>query len=158
MPIIRSMLPRLDMSPPAAPAVNSGNLRDWFPKMILRPRWRVVNGGELSKASIDRYAVPTNDGTVKRRPGSPAMATLLSNFLKNMPSPLVLIVAGYIGLRALEIALRPQEAFRTRMTARLMTLSAIGLFLAAVAFVLAEILGAVGVIGLPWPVSSIGKY
>ena len=76
------------------------------------------------------------------------MATLLNNFLKNMPSPLVLIVAGYIGLRALEIALRPQEASRTRMAARLMTMSAIGLFLAVMAFVLAEILGAVGVIAL----------
>jgi len=86
------------------------------------------------------------------------MATLFSNFLKNMPSPLVLIVAGYIGLRALEIALRPQEAFRTRMAARLMTTSAIGLFLAAVAFVLAEILGAVGVIALPWSAGSIGRY
>ena len=75
-----------------------------------------------------------------------------------MPSPLVLIVAGYIGLRALEIALRPQEAFRTRMAARLMTMSAIGLFLAAVLFVLAEILGAVGVIALPWSVSSVGRF
>ena len=35
------------------------------------------------------------------------------------------------------------------MAARVMTMSAIGLLLAAVAFVLAEILGAVGVFALP---------
>jgi hypothetical protein len=39
------------------------------------------------------------------------MATLI-NLLKNLPSPLMLIVAGYIGLRALEIALRPYAADR----------------------------------------------
>ena len=52
-----------------------------------------------------------------------------------MPSPLVLIVAGYIGLRALEIALRPQDSFRTRMAQALMTISAVALFLMVVLFV-----------------------
>jgi uncharacterized membrane protein SpoIIM required for sporulation len=80
------------------------------------------------------------------------MATLL-NLLKNLPSPLVLIMAGYIGLRALEIALRPQEAFRNRTAQKLMTLSATGLFLLVVLFLVAEILGAFGVISLPWPAS-----
>ena len=78
------------------------------------------------------------------------MATLI-DLLKNLRSPLALIVAGYVGLRALEIALRPQEAFRNRTAHKLMTLSATGLFLLVVLFVLAEILGALGVISLPWP-------
>jgi hypothetical protein len=82
------------------------------------------------------------------------MATILGNFLKNMPSPIVFIVAGYIGVRALEIALRPPDAFRTRLAARLMTISAVGLFLMAVLFVVAEVLGAAGVIALPWSASS----
>jgi hypothetical protein len=85
-----------------------------------------------------------------RRPGGPAMVTVLGNLLKNMPSPLLLIVAGYIGLRSLEIALRPQEAFRTRMAHRLMTLFAVSLFLAAVSFMVVEIFRAIGVIMLPW--------
>ena len=55
--------------------------------------------------------------------------TTLINLLRNLRSPLVLIVASYIGLRALEIALRPQEAFRNRTAHKLMTLSATGLFL-----------------------------
>lgn len=75
---------------------------------------------------------------------------LFGGLLKNLPSPLVLIVAAYIGLRSLEIALRPQEAFRTRAAHRLMTLSATGLFLLAILFVVAEILGAAGVIALPY--------
>jgi hypothetical protein len=78
------------------------------------------------------------------------MPTAVANFLKNMPSPLVLIVAGYIGLRALEIALRPPDSFRTRMAQALMTLSAVGLFLMVLLFVGAEILGA----ALPWSASS----
>ena len=85
------------------------------------------------------------------------MAALLGNFLKNMPSPLLLIVAGYIGLRSLEIALRPQEAFRNRTAHALMILSATTLFLFALLFVLGEILRATGVIGLPWPASSPGR-
>jgi len=80
------------------------------------------------------------------------MPTALTNFLKNMPSPLVLIVAGYIGLRSLEIALRPQDAFRNRTAHKLMTLSATGLLLLVVLFVVTEILGAAGVISLPWSV------
>lgn len=56
-------------------------------------------------------------------------ATALANSLKNMPSPIVLIVAGYIGLRALEIALTPPDSFRTRMAQALMTISAVGLLL-----------------------------
>jgi hypothetical protein len=82
------------------------------------------------------------------------MSTALANFLKNMPSPLVLIVAGYIGLRALEIALRPPDSFRTRMAQALMTLSALGLFLMVLLFVVAEILGAAGIIVLSWSASS----
>ena len=78
------------------------------------------------------------------------MATLI-DLLKNLRSPLALIVAGYVGLRALEIALRPQEAFRNRTAHKLMTLSATGLFLLVALFVFAEILGALGVISLPWP-------
>ncbi len=78
------------------------------------------------------------------------MPTAFANFLQNMPSPLVLIVAGYIGLRSLEIALRPQEAFRNRTAHKLMTLSATGVFLLVVLFLVAEILGALGVISLPW--------
>ena len=74
----------------------------------------------------------------------------LGNSLKNMPSPIVFIAAGYIGLRALEIALRPQDSFRTPMAQALMTISAVGLFLMVVAFVVAEVLGAAGVIALPW--------
>ena len=85
------------------------------------------------------------------------MATLLSNLLKNFPSPLVLIVAGYIGLRSLEIALRPQDAFRTRMAHRVMTTFAVGLFLAVVLFLVAEILRAVAVIALPWSASAVGR-
>ena len=81
------------------------------------------------------------------------MATTLAIFLTNMPSPLVLIVAGYIGLRSLEIALRPQEAFRNRTAHKLMTLSATGLFLLVALFLVAEILGALGVISPPWPAS-----
>jgi len=80
------------------------------------------------------------------------MAAAIANFLKNMPSPLVLIVAGYIGLRSLEIALRPPDAFRTIVAHRLMAISATGLFLTVVLFALVEILGAVGLIPLPWPV------
>ena len=75
----------------------------------------------------------------------------LANFLKNMPSPVVLIVAGYIGLRSLELAFRPQEAFRNRTAHKLMTLSALGLFLLIVVFLVAEVLGALGVISPPWP-------
>ena len=78
------------------------------------------------------------------------MPALLGGFLRNMHSPILLVVAGYIGLRSLEIALRPQDAFRTRAAHRVMTISAIGLFLVSVLFILAEILGAVGVIVLPW--------
>jgi hypothetical protein len=78
------------------------------------------------------------------------MPALFGGFLRNMHSPILLVVAGYIGLRSLEIALRPQDAFRTRTAHRVMTISAIGLFLVSVLFILAEILGAVGVIALPW--------
>ncbi|HTS57282.1 MAG TPA: hypothetical protein VMH03_07035 [Terriglobales bacterium] len=81
------------------------------------------------------------------------MPTALANFLTNMPSPLVLIVAGYIGLRSLEIALRPQEAFRNRAAHKLMTLSATGLLLMVGLFLVAEILGALGVISPQWPAS-----
>jgi len=81
------------------------------------------------------------------------MPTALANFLTNMPSPLVLIVAGYIGLRSLEIALRPQEAFRNRTAHKLMTLSATGLLLMVGLFLVAEILGALGVIAPQWPAS-----
>jgi len=83
---------------------------------------------------------------------------LLGGFLKNLPSPLVLIVAAYIGLRSLEIALRPQEAFRTRAAHRLMTLSATCLFLVAVLFVVSEILGAAGIIGLPWSANPTARF
>jgi hypothetical protein len=86
------------------------------------------------------------------------VTTLLGSFLKNMPSPLVLIVAGYIGLRSLEIALRPQDAFRTRMAHRAMTTFAIGLFLMVGLFVVSEILRAAGVIALPWPASPVGRF
>jgi hypothetical protein len=85
------------------------------------------------------------------------MATAVANFLKNMPSPLVLIVAGYVGLRALEIALRPQDSFRTRTAQALMTISAVGLFLMVVLFVLGEIVRATGVISPPWPASFPGR-
>ncbi len=78
------------------------------------------------------------------------MPVLFGNFLKNMHSPIFLVVAGYIALRSLELALRPQDAFRTSAAHRFMTISAIGLFLVSVLFILAEILGAVGVIALPW--------
>jgi hypothetical protein len=61
---------------------------------------------------------------------------------------LLLIVAGYAGLRSLEIALRPQEAFRTRVAQAVMTISAGGLFVTAVVFVVGEILQSV--IALPW--------
>ena len=70
-----------------------------------------------------------------------------------MLSPLVLIVAGYIGLRALEIALRPQDSFRTRMAQALMTISAVALFLMVVLFVVGEIVRATGVLSPPWPAS-----
>ena len=79
--------------------------------------------------------------------------TTLSNLLRNLRSPLMLIVAAYIGLRALEVALRPQEAFRNQTAHKLMTLSATGLFLLVVLFLVAEILGALGVISPPWPAS-----
>jgi hypothetical protein len=85
------------------------------------------------------------------------MAPMLANFLKNMPSPILLLVAGYIGLRCLEIALKPHEAFRTRMAHALMTLSAIGLFLLSMLFAAGEILRATGVMALPWPASSMSK-
>ena len=74
-----------------------------------------------------------------------------------MASPLMLIVSGYIGLRALEIALRPQEAFRNRTAHKLMTLSATALLLLVLLFLVAEILGALGVISLPWPASFPGR-
>ena len=96
-------------------------------------------------------------GAIHAQIGTPArtggfgMANALANFFNNTPSPLVLIVAGYIGLRSLEIALRPQEAFRNRTAHKLMTLSATGLFLLVVLFLVAEILGALGVIAPPWP-------
>jgi hypothetical protein len=93
-------------------------------------------------------------GTVHAQIGTPvSMATAVANFLRNMPSPLALIVAGYIGLRALEIALRPQDSFRTRMAQALMTLSAVVLFLLVVLFVLGEMVRATGVISPPWPAS-----
>lgn len=72
-----------------------------------------------------------------------------------MHSPILLVVAGYIGLRSLEIALRPQDAFRTRAAHRVMTMSAIGLFFVSVMFILAEILGAAGVIALPWSANAL---
>ena len=83
--------------------------------------------------------------------GGAAMFSILDRFLKGMPSPLLFIVAGYIGLRSLEVAFRPPEACRTRAAYALMTISAIGLFLAAVLFVLGEILRAAGVVTPPWP-------
>ena len=69
----------------------------------------------------------------------------MATALANMPSPIVLIVAGYIGLRALEIALRPPDSFRTRMAQALMTISAVGLLLMVVLFVLGEIARATGI-------------
>jgi len=81
------------------------------------------------------------------------MPTALASFAGNMPSPLVLIVAGYIGLRALEIALRPQDSFRTRSAQALMTISAVALFLMVVLFVVGEIVRATGVLSPPWPAS-----
>jgi hypothetical protein len=81
------------------------------------------------------------------------MPTALASFAGNMPSPLVLIVAGYIGLRALEIALRPQDSFRTRMAQALMTISAVALFLMVVLFVVGEIVRATGVLSPPWTAS-----
>jgi hypothetical protein len=86
------------------------------------------------------------------------MAPLFSNFPKNMPSPLALMVAGYIGLRALEIALRPQDACRTRTAHRVMTISAIGLLLMSVLFVAGEIVRATGVIAPPWPASFPARF
>jgi hypothetical protein len=86
------------------------------------------------------------------------MIVLLGGFLKNLPSPLVLIAAAYIGLRSLEIAFRPQEAFRTRAAHRVMTLSATSLFLLAVLFVVGEILGAAGVIALPWSANPVARF
>jgi hypothetical protein len=83
------------------------------------------------------------------------MPALLGGFVRNMHSPILLVVAGYIGLRSLEIALRPQDAFRTRTAHRVMTISAIGLFFVSVLFMLAEILGAVGVIALPWQANAL---
>ena len=83
------------------------------------------------------------------------MPGLLGGFLRNMHSPILLVVAGYIVLRSLEIALRPQDAFRTRAAHRVMTVSAIGLFLVSVLFILAEILGAAGVIALPWSANAL---
>lgn len=85
-----------------------------------------------------------------RTSGGIGMPALFGGFLRNMHSPIFLVVAGYIALRSLELALRPQDAFRTRAAHRFMTISAIGLFLVSVLFMLAEILGAVGVITLPW--------
>jgi hypothetical protein len=85
------------------------------------------------------------------------MTTALASFQQNMPSPLVLIVAGYIGLRALEIALRPQDSFRTRLAQSLMTISAVGLLLMVVLFVLGEIVRATGVISPPWPATFPGR-
>jgi len=82
------------------------------------------------------------------------MATNLTNFVQNMPAPLVLIAAGYIGLRSLEMALRPQEAFRNRTAHKLMTLSATSLLLLVVLFLVAEILGALGVISPLWHTHS----
>jgi hypothetical protein len=121
--------------------------------------------GELSKTKIDGEELLANDGYRSRnrlglRPEELrrfVAATALTNFLTNMPSPLVFIVAGYIGLRALEIALRPQESFRTRMAQSLMTISAVGLLLMVVLFVLGEIVRATGVISPPWPASFSGK-
>ena len=86
------------------------------------------------------------------------MIVLLGGFLKNLPSPIVLIVAAYIGLRSLEIALRPQEAFRTRSAHRLMTLSATSLLLLAVLFLAGEILGAAGIIALPWTANPVARF
>lgn len=119
-----------------------------LPDLSVRLRWGVVNGGELSKA-LTADKVLANDGTVHSQIGQ-SMPTALASFLKNMPSPLVLIVSGYIGLRSLEIALRPQEAFRNRTAHKLMTLSATALLLLVVLFLVAEILGALGMISLPW--------
>jgi hypothetical protein len=93
-------------------------------------------------------------GTIQAKVGTPAsMVPAVANFLKNMPSPLALIVAGYVGLRALEIALRPQDSFRTRMAQALMTLSAVVLFLLVMLFVLGEVVRATGVFSPPWPAS-----
>jgi len=85
------------------------------------------------------------------------MPAALANFLTNLPSPLVLIVAGYIGLRSLEIALRPPDSFRTRIAQTLMAISALGLFLTVAMFVLGEIVRATGVISPPWPASFPGR-
>lgn len=95
-------------------------------------------------------------------PGSLVMAAsfvnFVANFLKNMPSPVVFIVAGYIGLRALEIALRPQDSFRTRTAQAMMTVSAMSLLLLTALFLVAEILGAAGVLVLPWSASSLARF
>lgn len=81
------------------------------------------------------------------------MPTALANLPRSLPSPIVFIVAGYIGLRALEIALRPQDSFRTRMAQALMVTTAVGLFLMVVVFVVGEIVRASGIISPPWPPS-----
>jgi len=85
------------------------------------------------------------------------MATALGSFFRNAPSPLLFMVAGYIALRSLEIALRPQEGFRTRFAQAVMTVSATGLFLVAILFMLGEILRAIGLIALPWPAGSLAR-
>src|SRR5713226_4774251 len=57
----------------------------------------------LSNVNIDGLGFVTNAGTNQRAvlfmAGGPAMVTILDRFLKGMPSPLLFIVAGYIGLR-----------------------------------------------------------
>jgi hypothetical protein len=104
----------------------------------------------LSKVTLTADRVLANHGN-RYSQIRQSMPTALINLLKNLRSPLMLIVASYVGLRALEIALRPQEAFRNRTAHKLMTLSATGLFLLVVVFLVAEILGALGVISPPWP-------
>jgi len=39
-----------------------------------------------------------------------------------MRSPILLVIVGYIGLRSLEIAWRPQDSFRTRAAHPVMTI------------------------------------
>jgi hypothetical protein len=110
----------------------------------------LLHGSAIEKQTLTADKVLPNDGVAVLSQIRQSMPTAFANFL-NLPSPFVLIVAGYIGLRALEIALRPQEAFRNRTAHKLMTLSATGLFLLVVLFLVAEISWALGVISPPWP-------
>jgi len=81
------------------------------------------------------------------------MRTALAYLLKNLPLPLKLIVAGYIRLRSLDIALRPARSLPQSHGSGVDEGIGCGLFPVVLVFVIAEIFGYAGIITSSYSVS-----